>query len=117
MLPIPNKLQAKGISIREPPGTPAVPQAHTDANKDKSTAVIKCTSMPNVWHADSVSTVIVTAAPAILMVEPNGIDTPNVSSGRFSLRHRFMFTGMLAAEERVKNAITPDSLRTVNVSG
>ena len=33
------------------------------------------------------------------------------------LSHRVMFTGMLAAEERVKNAVTPLSLRHLNTSG
>ena len=116
-LSIPKRLQAKGMSIKEPPGTPAAPQAQSEATTERRIAVKTSTCTPNVVQAESARTVIVIAAPAMLMVAPRGIDTPKVSSGSFSLRHRFMLTGMFAADERVKNAITPDSRRVMRVSG
>jgi hypothetical protein len=72
---IPNKLQAKGISNNEPPATPEAPQAEIDATTDNNIAVAKLTSIFKLYAAAKVNTVIVIAAPAMLMVAPKGIDT------------------------------------------
>ncbi|MNH30934.1 hypothetical protein D3C79_912590 [compost metagenome] len=74
-LGMPNRLHASGISSSEPPATPDAPQAQTAATMLSSTAVGRSTGMPSVCTAARVSTVIVMAAPAILMVAPSGIDT------------------------------------------
>ena len=72
---IPNILQASGISSREPPATPDAPQAHREATTLNSSAVGRSTGIPSVLTAASVNTVMVIAAPAILMVAPSGIET------------------------------------------
>ncbi|MNF10435.1 hypothetical protein D3C80_2113680 [compost metagenome] len=74
-LGMPNRLHASGISSSEPPATPDAPQAHTAAITLSNSAVRISTSIPSVVTAASVSTVMVIAAPAILMVAPSGIDT------------------------------------------
>lgn len=74
-LEIPNKLQATGISKRDPPAIPDAPQAEMAATILSTKAVPKSTDIPSVLTAARVSTLMVTAAPAILMVEPRGIDT------------------------------------------
>ena len=61
--------------------------------------------------------VMVTAAPSILMVAPRGMDTEYMSLSMPSFSHRAIFTGMLAAEERVKKAVRPDSFRQRSTSG
>jgi len=71
---IPNKLAARGISNSEPPATPQAPQALIVANTLRSNDVAISTSMPSVLIAARVITLMVTAAPAILMVAPNGMD-------------------------------------------
>src|SRR5690606_41509825 len=71
---IPNRLQAKGMSNREPPATPAAPQALTAATTLNSNAVKISTWIPNVLTAANVRTVMVTAAPAMVMVAPRGIE-------------------------------------------
>ena len=48
--------------------------------------------------------VIVIAAPPILIVAPNGMDTEYISGFSFKRLAKSRFTGMLAAELRVKNA-------------
>ena len=70
-----NRLQAMGISSSEPPATPDAPQAPMAAMILSSNAVQKSTAMPKVCTAAMVSTVMVMAAPAMLMVAPSGIDT------------------------------------------
>ncbi|CSC64893.1 Uncharacterised protein [Vibrio cholerae] len=74
-LEIPNKPHASGIRSNEPPATPEAPQAETAATTLRSSAVIRSTSIPMVCTAARVSTVIVIAAPAMLIVAPNGIET------------------------------------------
>lgn len=74
-LGMPNRLQASGISSSEPPATPDAPQAQTAATTLSSTAVGRSTGIPRVCTAARVSTVMVIAAPAMLMVAPSGIDT------------------------------------------
>ena len=72
---IPNKLQARGIRSNDPPATPDAPQADTAERTLRITAVAKSTSIPRVLTAARVSTEIVIAAPAMLIVAPRGIDT------------------------------------------
>ncbi len=67
--------------------------------------------MPSVFAAASASTLIVIAAPAMLTVAPTGIVTAYSSSLTPSFFASARFTGMLAAELRVKNAVMPDSSR------
>ena len=69
---MPNRLQAMGISSSEPPATPETPQAAMEATRHSNSVVPKSTGMPNVNTAASVSTLMVTAAPAMLMVAPSG---------------------------------------------
>ena len=71
---IPNKEQARGIKSKEPPATPDAPQAAKEAIKPKISAMTSPTSIPKVCTAASVITVIVTAAPLILIVAPRGIE-------------------------------------------
>ena len=73
--------------------------------------------MDKLLAAANVSTVMVIAAPAILIVAPNGIVIEYVPSSKSRRRHMPIFTGMLAAEERVKNAVTPLSLNVASVNG
>ncbi|MNV59553.1 hypothetical protein D3C71_1519820 [compost metagenome] len=69
--------------------------------------VVKSTLRPSVLTAASVSTVIVTDAPAMLMVAPSGMATLAVDSGTPKRFARSKFTGMFAAELRVKKAVIP----------
>ena len=73
---MPNSEQARGISSREPPATPEAPHADTAASTERITAVGMSTEMPSVLAAASAITVIVTAAPPMLMVAPSGMETP-----------------------------------------
>jgi len=75
------------------------------------------TWMSRVWAAASVITVIVMAAPAMLMVAPSGMEIEYVSSWRPRRLASSRLIGMLAAELRVKNAVTALSRRQVNTSG
>ena len=116
-LGMPNRLQARGISSREPPATPEAPQADREDTRLSRKAVGKSTGMPRVLVAARVSTEMVMAAPAMLMVAPRGMETEYLLSSRCSFSHRAMFTGMLAAELRVKKAITPLSRRQRSTRG
>jgi len=57
------------------------------------------------------------AAPAILIVAPRGMATPLVVGSRFRRWAIARLMGMLAAELRVKKAVTPLSRRQVRTSG
>ena len=70
-----NKEHAIGIKSSDPPATPEAPQAESVARRLKIIAVGKLTSIPMVWAAASVMTVMVMAAPFILMVAPRGMVT------------------------------------------
>ena len=72
---IPNREQAMGIRRREPPATPDAPQAASAERTDRTRAVPKLTLTPTVLAAASVITVIVMAAPSMLMVAPRGMET------------------------------------------
>ena len=63
-----------GISINEPPATPDTPQAARADTMQSSSAVGKSTLIPRVCVVASVITVMVIAAPHILMVAPNGME-------------------------------------------
>jgi hypothetical protein len=63
-----------GIRSSEPPATPETPQAASEATTHSSRAVGTSTLMPSVCAAASVITVMVMAAPAMLMVAPSGIE-------------------------------------------
>ena len=60
---------------REPPAIPEAPQAEIAETTLRIKAVAKSTSIPKVVTAASVKTLIVTAAPAMLIVDPRGIET------------------------------------------
>ena len=72
---IPNKEQAIGISSREPPATPDAPQADRAARTLKMMALGISTAMPRVCAVARAITVMVIAAPSMLMVAPSGIVT------------------------------------------
>ena len=72
---MPNSAQHMGMSRSDPPATPDAPQADTAASTHRMTAVTGSTARSMVWQAAMVMTVMVTAAPAILMVAPSGMDT------------------------------------------
>src|SRR5690606_19974405 len=71
-LEMPKRLQAGGSSTNEPPATPDAPQAQMVATTLSNKAVGRSTGIPGVFTAASVSTVMVTDAPAILIVAPSG---------------------------------------------
>ena len=73
---MPSSEQATGISSRLPPGTPEAPQADTAASTHRMTALTKSTCTPIVCAAAMAITVMVTQAPAMLIVAPSGIETP-----------------------------------------
>ena len=74
-LPMPKNEQAMGMSSREPPATPDAPQAPRVAMMPRNRAEMKLTSTPMVWVTAKVMTVMVTAAPLMLMVAPSGMLT------------------------------------------
>ena len=74
-LEIPKRLQATGIRRREPPAIPEAPQAEIAATTLRTKAVAKSTGMLRVFTAARVKMLIVIAAPAMLIVEPSGIET------------------------------------------
>ena len=65
---------AIGMSRSEPPATPEAPHAPIAPMNDRKTAAGNETEICSVLAAASVMTVIVIAAPFILIVEPSGID-------------------------------------------
>lgn len=71
---IPNKEHAIGIRSKEPPATPDAPQAANVASTESTMAVGISTEIPNVCAAAKVITVMVIAAPSILMVAPSGME-------------------------------------------
>ena len=114
---IPNSEHAIGISKRDPPATPDAPHAPTVEMMHKTIVIGRGTDIPMVWQTARVITVIVTAAPSMLIVAPNGmlIEKKSLSSPRRS--HNSILIGMLAAELLEKNAVIPLSLRHVNTNG
>ena len=74
-LPIPKNEQAMGMSNSEPPATPEAPQAPSVATTPRNRAEAKLTSTPSVCAIANEKTVIVTAAPSMLMVAPSGMLT------------------------------------------
>ena len=84
---------------------------------DSRMAAGRETCKPSVLAAASVMMVMVMAAPSILMVAPSGMETEYISLSSPSFSHRVIFTGIFAAELRVKKAVRPDSFRQRNTSG
>ena len=72
---IPNSEQARGINSNDPPATPDAPQADTADRTLSIIAVGISTLIPSVLAAANDSTAIVTAAPAMFIVAPKGIET------------------------------------------
>ena len=114
---MPNSEQHSGISSSEPPATPDAPHALTAASTHRMPAVMGLMAMPMVLAAAMDITVMVIAAPAMLMVAPSGMETEYVSCLMPRRLHSSMFTGMLAAELRVKKAYMPESLMQRNTMG
>ena len=114
---MPNIEQAIGISNKDPPTTPDAPHAANVETTHKTIAIGIETDIPRVWQATRVMTVIVIAAPLVLIVEPNGIVMEKKSLSKPSLSHKCILIGMLAAELLEKNAVTPLSLKHVNTNG
>ena len=114
---IPNKPHATGINSSDPPATPDAPHAVTTDTTDNTTIVKKSTSIFNVFTVAKVKMVMVTAAPAILMVAPSGMDTLAVDSETPRRFAKSKFTGIFAAELRVKNAVIPLSSKHLNTNG
>ena len=73
-LEIPNREQANGINKREPPATPEAPQAEMVAIILSKIAVAQSTGIPNVDTAANAITVMVIAAPPMLIVAPSGME-------------------------------------------
>ena len=114
---IPNNEHAIGISNNEPPATPDDPHAPNVEITHRITAIGKATWIPSVWQTARVITVIVTAAPSILIVEPKGMLIEKKSRSRPKRSHSCIFTGIFAAELLEKNAVIPLSLKHVNTNG
>ena len=72
---IPNREHASGISRRDPPATPEAPHADRAASTLQMIAVGLSTLIPSVNAVAIVITVIVMAAPSMLIVAPSGIVT------------------------------------------
>ena len=72
---MPKKEQAIGTRSREPPATPEAPQTPRVAIRLRKRAETKLTCRPIVGATDRERTVIVTAAPSMLIVEPSGMLT------------------------------------------
>ena len=109
--------QARGISIREPPAIPDVPQAQMTETMHIKKDVPKLTSIPRVFTAAMVMITMVTAAPDMLMVQPKGIEMEYDSLGIRSFSQRARLTGIFAAEDLVKNAVIPEFRTEVITSG
>ena len=74
-LEIPKREHATGIKRREHPAIHDAPHAESVAKILNTIAVGMLTLIPSVYAAAKVITVIVIAAPSILIVEPSGMDT------------------------------------------
>ena len=116
-LEIPKSEHAIGIRSREPPATPDAPQADKVARILKIMALGISTAIPKVWAAASVMTVIVIAAPSMLMVAPSGMVTEYVSLSSPISAQASILIGMFAAELRVKNAVMALFFKHLKISG
>ena len=70
---IPNSEHAIGMRSNDPPATPEEPAAAKVATKLRRRVVGRSITIPNVWHTANVMTVMVIAAPAVLIVAPKGM--------------------------------------------
>ena len=114
---IPNIEHAIGISNNDPPTTPEAPHAARVETTHKIMATGSETDIPRVWQVTRVMTVIVMAAPLVLIVEPNGMLMEKKSLSKPSLSHKHILIGIFAAELLEKNAVTPLSLKQVHTNG
>ena len=114
---IPNNEHAIGISNSDPPATPDAPHAPTVEIIHNTIVTGNGTDIPKVWQTAKVITVIVIAAPSMLIVEPNGILIEKKSLSKPKRSHNCIFTGMFAAELLEKNAVIPLSLKQVKTKG
>ena len=72
---IPKREQAIGIRRRDPPATPEAPHAERAARRLRMMAIGISTWIPRVKAVAIVITVMVIAAPSMLMVAPRGMVT------------------------------------------
>ena len=113
---IPNRLHASGIKSREPPATPEAPAALAAASTHMIRALPMDTLISRVLAAARAMVEMVMAAPAMLTVDPNGMEMEYVSSSSPSFLHSSILTGMLAAELLVKKAVIKLSFKQVKIS-
>ena len=73
-LSMPKLAHATGINNSDPPATPDAPHAPIVEIKHNNNAVGKSTLMSIVYAVANDNTAIVIAAPAMLIVAPNGIE-------------------------------------------
>ncbi len=106
-----------GISSREPPATPEAPQAPRALMARQHDGSRQRDLNTQRVAAASVMMVMVMAAPSMLMVAPSGMETEYISLSSPSFSHKAIFTGIFAAELRVKKAVRPDSRRQQKTSG
>ena len=116
-LGIPNKEHAIGIRRSEPPATPEAPHAESAARMLNKMALGISTEIPNVLAAARVITVMVIAAPSILIVAQSGLVTEYVSLSSPISSHSCILTGIFAAELLVKNAVRALFFKHLNISG
>ena len=114
---IPNSEHAIGIRRSDPPATPDAPHAPAVEIMHKIIVTGRGTVIPIVWQTAKVITVIVIAAPSMLIVAPNGILIEKKSLSRPKRSHNCVLTGILAAELLEKNAVRPLSHKHVNTRG
>ena len=105
------------MSNNDPPATPDAPHAASVEMMHRTIVIGNGTDNPIVWQVARVITVIVTAAPSMLIVEPNGILIEKKSLSIPNLSHNVMLIGILAAELLEKNAVIPLSRKHVNTRG
>ena len=70
---MPNNEQVRGMSNSDPPITPEAQQAANVVTRANMMAKGRETEIPIVWQVTRVITAMVTAAPFVLIVEPNGM--------------------------------------------
>lgn len=78
---IPKSEHAMGMRSSDPPAIPDVPHAAKVARNESTIADATSTLTPTVFAAVIVIMVMTTAAPSMLIVDPNGMDTESGYSG------------------------------------
>ncbi len=108
---IPKRLQASGIRRSDPPATPEAPAALAAERTHRISAVGKSTWISSVCAAASA---MVDCNSSSCLIDScakwngDGVSIPRPNQDPWQ---SFMLTGMLAAELRVKNAVSPLSFR------